>query len=129
MLHQIEEPLGVGLIRNDLEGSAIYRVKFTAVVFRPFKGEVLDCYVTSVSRLGFFADAGMCNFFISSHSIPDYFSYQQDPDQFVSQDGEDKIVQGSEVRVRVIAFKVDETEILCIGTLVGNYLGVIGQPV
>eukprot|EP01026_Neomeris_dumetosa_P000182 TRINITY_DN10045_c0_g1_i1.p2 TRINITY_DN10045_c0_g1~~TRINITY_DN10045_c0_g1_i1.p2 ORF type:complete len:176 (-),score=12.31 TRINITY_DN10045_c0_g1_i1:106-633(-) len=129
MLHKIEEPLGFGLVRSDLEGSAIYRVKFQAVVFRPFKGEVLDCVVTSVSRLGFFADNGMCNLFISSHSIPDYFMFRQDPDQFVTEDGEDKVIQGSEVRVRVIAFKVDESEILCIATLEGNYLGVIGQPV
>eukprot|EP01025_Chloroclados_australasicus_P032217 TRINITY_DN3263_c0_g2_i2.p2 TRINITY_DN3263_c0_g2~~TRINITY_DN3263_c0_g2_i2.p2 ORF type:complete len:176 (-),score=7.54 TRINITY_DN3263_c0_g2_i2:287-814(-) len=129
MLHKIEEPVGAGLIRMDLEGSAIYRIKFTAIVFRPFKGEVIDCVVSSVSRLGFFADAGMCTLFVSSHSIPEYFTFQQDPDQFISEDGEDKIVQGSEVRVRVIAFKVDESEILCIGTLEGNYLGVVGQPV
>jgi len=29
-----------------------------AVVFRPFKGEVLDAVVTTVNKMGFFAEVG-----------------------------------------------------------------------
>jgi DNA-directed RNA polymerase subunit E'/Rpb7 len=39
-------------------GSATFTLRYACLVFRPARGEVLDCVVASVSKVGFFADAG-----------------------------------------------------------------------
>ena len=51
------DSVGAGLIQPG-EGFVMYPVKYKAIVFRPFKGEVLDAVVTQVfmslySKLGF----------------------------------------------------------------------------
>lgn len=56
-----------GKIRSDGSGLATFKVAFGCVTFRPFKGEVLDCVVTSVNKMGFFAEAGPLQVFVSSH--------------------------------------------------------------
>ena len=35
-----------------------FPMRYMAVVFRPFKGEVLDAVVTTVNKMGFFAEVG-----------------------------------------------------------------------
>jgi DNA-directed RNA polymerase II subunit RPB7 len=40
-----------GKIRADGSGLATFKVRFGCVTFRPFKGEVLDCIVTSVNKV------------------------------------------------------------------------------
>lgn len=48
-------------------GSAEFEVKYRAIVWRPFKGEVVDAVVTTVNKMGFFADVGPLSVFVSSH--------------------------------------------------------------
>jgi DNA-directed RNA polymerase II subunit RPB7 len=43
--------VGKGLIREGV-GSATFNIKYNALVFRPFKGEVMDAVVTSVNKVG-----------------------------------------------------------------------------
>ena len=40
------------------QGLVMFPIKYSAVVFRPFKGEVLDAIVTTVNKMGFFAEVG-----------------------------------------------------------------------
>jgi DNA-directed RNA polymerase subunit E'/Rpb7 len=40
-----------GRIRNDGSGLATFEVKYNCLVFRPFKGEVLDAVVTDVNKV------------------------------------------------------------------------------
>ena len=40
-----------GLIRRDGTGLATFPIKFECIVFRPVKGEVMDCVVTSVNKV------------------------------------------------------------------------------
>ncbi len=44
------EDIGAGLIQPG-QGFVVYPVKYKAIVFRPFKGEVLDAVVTQVLSL------------------------------------------------------------------------------
>jgi DNA-directed RNA polymerase II subunit RPB7 len=44
------DSVGAGLIKPG-EGFVVYPVKYKAIVFRPFKGEVLDAVVTQVGIL------------------------------------------------------------------------------
>ena len=41
--------IGKGKIREGT-GSAVFHIEYTCLVFRPFKGEVLDAVVTSVNK-------------------------------------------------------------------------------
>jgi DNA-directed RNA polymerase II subunit RPB7 len=48
-------------------GMATFVVKYRAIVFRPFKGEVVDAIVTQVNQMGFFAEVGPLQVFVSNH--------------------------------------------------------------
>lgn len=45
------DTIGAGLIQPG-QGFVVYPVKYKAIVFRPFKGEVLDAVVTQVYSYG-----------------------------------------------------------------------------
>lgn len=44
------DSIGAGIIQPG-QGFVIYPVKYKAIVFRPFKGEVLDAIVTQVNKV------------------------------------------------------------------------------
>lgn len=51
LVQNIVEPFPVGAIDDDT-GFAVFPLKYQALVFRPFRGQVLDSVVTKVSKLG-----------------------------------------------------------------------------
>ncbi|KAI7982503.1 hypothetical protein LOK49_LG15G01328 [Camellia lanceoleosa] len=105
------ENVGKGLIR-DGTGFVTFPVKYQCVVFRPFKGEILEAVVTMVNKL-----------------IPDDLEFQSgDMPNYTTSDGSVKIQKESEVRLKIIGTRVDATEIFCIGTIKDDFLGVISDP-
>ncbi|PPR85844.1 hypothetical protein GOBAR_AA34837 [Gossypium barbadense] len=66
------ENVGKGLIR-DGAGFVTFPVKYQCIVFRPFKGEILEAVVT---MMGFFAEAGPVQIFVSNHLTPDDMEFQ-----------------------------------------------------
>ncbi|KAL8516268.1 hypothetical protein ACS0TY_014797 [Phlomoides rotata] len=122
------ESVGKGLIR-DGTGFVTFPVKYQCVVFRPFKGEILEAVVTMVNKMGFFAEAGPVQIFVSNHLIPDDMEFQSgDVPNYTTSDGSVKIQKDSEVRLKIIGTRVDATEIFCIGTIKDDFLGVISDP-
>ncbi|GAV78312.1 S1 domain-containing protein/SHS2_Rpb7-N domain-containing protein [Cephalotus follicularis] len=122
------ESIGKGLIR-DGTGFVTFPVKYQCVVFRPFKGEILEAVVTMVNKMGFFAEAGPVQIFVSNHLIPDDMEFQSgDMPNYTTSDGSVKIQKDSEVRLKIIGTRVDATEIFCIGTIKDDFLGVINDP-
>ncbi|CAL5353056.1 unnamed protein product [Camellia sinensis] len=88
------ENVGKGLIR-DGTGFVTFPVKYQCVVFRPFKGEILEAVVTMVNKL-----------------IPDDMEFQSgDMPNYTTSDGSVKIQKESEVRLKIIGTRVDATEI------------------
>jgi len=121
--------IGKGRIREGA-GIVTFPMKFAAIVFRPFKGEVLDAKVTVVNKLGFFAEVGPLNVFVSKHLIPSdmRFDQQSNPPSYVSQVSDEqpmRVTVASEVRLKLIGTRVDATEIFAIGSIKEDYLGVI----
>ncbi|OIW01425.1 hypothetical protein TanjilG_25721 [Lupinus angustifolius] len=122
------ENVGKGLIR-DGTGFVTFPVKYQCVVFRPFKGEILEAVVSMVNKMGFFAEAGPVQIFVSNHLIPDDMEFQSgDIPNYTTSDGSVKIQKDSEVRLKIIGTRVDATEIFCIGTIKDDFLGVINDP-
>ena len=58
-----------------LSGFVRYKVTYNALMFRPFKHEVLDAVVKSVSEVGFFAEAGPLSILVSHAHIPEDMAY------------------------------------------------------
>ncbi|KAJ2156592.1 DNA-directed RNA polymerase II subunit [Coemansia sp. RSA 552] len=106
-------------------GSAEFEVKYSAILFKPFKNEVLDAVVDSVSPMGFFAFAGPLSIFVSQTLIPAdmKLDMNSNPPSFHSDD--QKIEKGTLVRVKISGTRIDATSIYAIGTIKEDYLGVI----
>jgi len=111
-------------------GKATFHMKYTCVAFRPFKGEVVDCVVTQITKLGFFADAGPFAIFVSSSLIPEDYEFASGDvgPCFMSGDQDVAIVRNCEVRVKIVGIRVDATEIFGIGTIKEDYLGLLSGP-
>ncbi|RKP22493.1 hypothetical protein SYNPS1DRAFT_33589 [Syncephalis pseudoplumigaleata] len=108
-------------------GLADLHARYTAVVFKPFKGEVVDGIVTTVNKMGFFADVGPLQVFVSTHLIPADLNYDPNGDQ-PCYTSEDQLIQkGSLIRLKIVGTRMDATEIFAIGTIKEDYLGVISQ--
>lgn len=123
---QSVDDIGQGKIRQDGTGIATFDVTYSAIVMRPFKGEVLDCVVASVNKMGFFADVGPVQVFVSNHLIPDDYTFDATTDPaFVSADQSFRMQEGAEVRVRVVGIKVDANDMFCIATMKEDFLGVM----
>lgn len=121
--------IGKGRIREGA-GLVTFPMKFAAIVFRPFKGEVLDAKVVTVNKMGFFAEVGPLSVFVSKHMIPTdmRFDPQSNPPSYVSQVSDEqpmRIAVHSEVRLKLISTRVDATDIFAIGSIKEDYLGVI----
>ncbi|KAL0568811.1 DNA-directed RNA polymerase II subunit [Marasmius crinis-equi] len=56
--------IGKGTVLSG-SGQAEFITRYRAIVFKPFKGEVVDGVVNNVTKMGFFADVGPLNVFVS----------------------------------------------------------------
>lgn len=110
---------------EDATGFAVFPVRYQAVVFRPFKGEVMDTAVTRLTKFGFFAEAGPLTIFVSHHLLPAGYKYHAEREQWYSDDGLDTIKLDSSVRLRIIGLKIEASEISATGTIRDSFLGCI----
>lgn len=63
--------------------------------------------------MGFFAEAGPLQVFVSNHLIPEAFEFNTAHEPcYQTSDGEQKIVPGSEVRLRIVGTRVDAADIV-----------------
>ncbi|KAJ2721631.1 DNA-directed RNA polymerase II subunit [Coemansia sp. Benny D115] len=107
------------------QGSAEFEVKYSAILFKPFRNEVMDAVVTTVNKVGFFANAGPLNIFVAQMLIPADMEYDQHSNPPSFHNDEVKIETGTLVRVKISGTRIDATEIYAIGTIKEDYLGVI----
>ncbi|KAI9320664.1 hypothetical protein BX666DRAFT_1875280 [Dichotomocladium elegans] len=91
-------------------GLAEFKVNYQAIVFKPYKGEVLDAVVTTVNKL-----------------IPNdmHFDPNGNPPSYSSED--QTIQKDVQVRIKLVGTRIDATEIFAIGTIKEDYLGVISS--
>ncbi|KAL8276815.1 hypothetical protein RQP46_010746 [Phenoliferia psychrophenolica] len=120
-----DENMGRGKV---VEGQAEFAITYKAIVYRPFRGEVVDGVVASVNKMGIFADVGPLTCFISTHLIPADFSFDPNanPPCFASTEDTLKIEKGTKIRLKIVGTRVDATEIFAIGTIKEDYLGPLG---
>eukprot|EP00161_Ancyromonas_sigmoides_P005794 TRINITY_DN164_c5_g1_i1.p1 TRINITY_DN164_c5_g1~~TRINITY_DN164_c5_g1_i1.p1 ORF type:complete len:189 (-),score=80.85 TRINITY_DN164_c5_g1_i1:175-705(-) len=113
-------------------GTAGFSVAYRALLFKPALDEVLDGTVVEVTKIGMFVQvgplAGNDVFYISSHQMPAYLSYDPtaQPPRWASGDGSQVLQQDSAVRFRVILVE-GQGAATQFGTLRGNYLGPLSS--
>jgi len=108
-------------------GLAEFKVHYRAIVFKPFKGEVLDGTVSFVGGNGFFVDVGPFKAFVSKRLIPpDYtFDPTSNPPGWHSLDDNMMIKPLTRIRLKLVGIRSDTVETQGIGTIKEDYLGII----
>jgi DNA-directed RNA polymerase II subunit RPB7 len=103
---------------------------------KPFKNEVLEGVVASINKMGFFANIGPLQVFVSSHLIQSQFQFDAVavPPCYVDMSSgggggggnmDRRIGPGDVVRLKVIGTRLDASEIVAIGSIKEDYLGVL----
>ena len=124
-------------------GYAEFTITFQAIVFKPWKGQVVDATVCTVNKMGFFAEVGPLTVFVSCHLLGADMQFEQGAGasgacyvasglgmgQGQGNAAQQRIAVGEQVRVRIIGTRVDATEIFAIGTVKEDYLGLISAAV
>eukprot|EP00347_Sterkiella_histriomuscorum_P009126 403342420 len=109
---------------QDTTGDVIYKVKFKALVFRPFRGEVLDGEVIDITDNGFMIESGPLKSFISTMRIQNQYAYDKSHNQFISKDDPNlRITVGSNIRYKIDQIKYDKGEYTAVSSLEDGYLG------
>ncbi|CAG8567192.1 4784_t:CDS:2 [Ambispora leptoticha] len=106
-------------------GLAEFTVKYQAIVFKPFKGEVVDGTVTSVNKMGFFAEVGPLQVFVSSHLIPSDMKFNPYVNPPAFSDENNTIEKGSNCRIKIVGTRFDATDIFAIGTIKEDFCGIL----
>lgn len=69
--------------------------------------------------MGFFAEAGPLQVFVSNHLIPEAFEFSSVHEPaYITTDGEQKIAAGADVRLRIVGTRTDASEIVSRGVSV-----------
>uniref|UniRef100_A0A8D0T8Q5 DNA-directed RNA polymerase subunit n=1 Tax=Sus scrofa TaxID=9823 RepID=A0A8D0T8Q5_PIG len=107
--------IGAGVIQPG-RGFVLYPVKYKAIVFRPFKGEVVDAVVTQVNKVGLFTEIGPMSCFISRHSIPSEMEFDpnSNPPCYKTMDEDIVIQQDDEIRLKIVGTRVDKNDIVSL---------------
>lgn len=116
--------IGDGIIESST-GFATYQLKYKAIVFRPFKNEVLDGIVEQVNKVGIFLKTGPLSCFISRHSIPPDMVFEPNSASYKTEDQTIVIEAMTPIRFKVVGTRVDASDIFAIGTLMDDYLGAL----
>jgi DNA-directed RNA polymerase II subunit RPB7 len=107
-------------------GLAEFIVGYRAVIWRPFKGEVVDAITVSVNPHGFFAMAGPLQIFVSANSMPDEIKYAPNatPPAFTN-NADWTIEPGTHVRIKLIGTRTEVGRMFAVGNINGDYLGCL----
>ncbi len=107
------DDVGKGTV-HDSYGYVSFNVRYTAIVLKPFKNEVMDATVDNANKMGFFANVGPLTVFVSNHHIPGDFKFEPtaNPPCYISEEQGVRIANGSLVRLKIHGTRVDATEIV-----------------
>ena len=123
-----DEWMGKGRIDN-MTGGVIYNITYEALVFRPFKNEVVDVIVTEVSNLGYNGTiGGLVNVFVSRSRMQ--MELEDDPSEFedgawVSRDRTTAIRKDCHIRLRLVTVRFYPDSIFAIGDTKGDFCGLL----
>ena len=103
-----EEDVTAGVIEYDT-GDVVYTVKYHALLFRPFKNEVLDAVITEVTIFGIACCVGPLRIFVSRHNMPSDISggFDGEKEYYISDDKTIFMKKGCGVRLKIVNTNCD----------------------
>ena len=116
-----DDQISKGVI-DHLTGLTKFEVAYDAIVFRPFRNEVLDSTTRICTAQGIFAESGPLDIFISRHYIPPEFEFRAEEESWASIETGIVIRPGAELRVKVLGANATGS-VAAIGTINEPYLG------
>lgn len=116
-----DNQIGKGLI-DHLTGRTRYEVEYDAIVFRPFKNEVLDTTVKVCTSQGIFAEAGPQDIFVARHYIPGHFEFRAEDASYFSPETGMVIKGTTDMRVKILGANATG-QVAAIGTIDEPFLG------
>ncbi|OEH73722.1 DNA-directed RNA polymerase II subunit [Cyclospora cayetanensis] len=108
---------------QDSTGLVVVAAKYQAIVFKPFKEEVLDAVITDVNKLGLFAQCGPLKVFVSRASLPASYTFQEDDAMPSFSDGSLALRTGGEIRLKLLGVRFEASQIFAVATTNADYLG------
>mmetsp|Transcript_31901 Transcript_31901/g.28256 ORF Transcript_31901/g.28256 Transcript_31901/m.28256 type:complete len:173 (+) Transcript_31901:24-542(+) len=118
--------IGDGLIL-DTNGEVEFPVKYTALIFKPRKGDVMDGVVSNINMNSIVVTVGPQKVMIAHSSMPNNIEYDQYTKVYKTPDMNLMIKEDDEIRFRIIGVNILASEITCAGTIDEPYLGPINQ--
>lgn len=99
---------------QDSFGSVAFKVRYTAVILKPYKNETVDAQIMTVNKMGFFANVGPLQIFVSNHLVPGDFKFEPGsvPPCYMSEEQDMKISPGDMVRLKIVGTRIDATEMV-----------------
>ena len=125
MIHHVDDnAIGKGQIEQDT-GSVKYRIKFRALVFRPFRNEVLDAIVFQATDFGVFARAGPLEIFITRKLMPEELrdGFDTVKECYIDHTENTEVKSGTRLRVKILGVKYQLDRIEGTATMLGDFLG------
>ncbi|KAJ9646562.1 DNA-directed RNA polymerase II subunit [Coniosporium tulheliwenetii] len=103
---------------------AEYTIHYEAVVWKPFKFEVLDGTVSSVIDKGFFVDIGPLSAFVSRSMIPPEIKFDANSTPAQWTDNNEQVIEkGTQIRVKIKGVRAEVDRMYAIATIKEDYLG------
>uniref|UniRef100_A0A7S0HG55 DNA-directed RNA polymerase II subunit RPB7 n=1 Tax=Hanusia phi TaxID=3032 RepID=A0A7S0HG55_9CRYP len=113
-------------------GTAVFTVPYDAIVFKPFKGEVLNGIVKSSAAQGLFVQCGPLQVFIAKANLADdnnglEWRGDNTPPCWMSRDERVVIQDKTHLRLRILGTRIqnDISQCSAVGTILDDYLGPI----
>ena len=120
----IDKNIPNGYIMNT-SGDITFKVKFTAVVMKPFNGEICEGIVDQCSEYSVNINVGPLKFMISREHLPIEYKFYENTKEYRSQNAVIKEGGGIRFRIYSLYFEEKEKKLLGLGTIKDNYLGPI----
>lgn len=108
-------------------GQGEYKIHYRAIVFKPFRGEVVDGMIETVAENGMFVDVGPLSCFVARPNIPSGMKYNPNatPPSWIDEDGR-PVGRGQPIRIKITGLRTElGGKMFGIGTIKEDYLGPI----
>lgn len=117
----------VGEISNgkilNTSGDVLFMVSYSAIVMKPFVGEVMDGVIDKVDKYGIQASVGPMRVFISNGNFPPDFEYKEDQNIYESKKLNDKLKLDTEIRFRILGVQYEDNNFHPTAIMNEDYLG------
>ena len=120
----------IGDLKNGLimegTGDIIFKIDYSAVLMRPFKGEICDGIIENIlPEGGFFVKVGPMKVYIPKDNIQPNFTLDDKNLCYSDEKKSIELRKDTRIRFRYTGIQFEENDFKPIGTIRDNYLGYI----